>query len=275
MDTGKCPVCGKGSLTRKVLEEPFEYKGRTKTISDYVVHVCDVCGEEIVDKETLARTGEILSEFKRSVENLSPARENEANERKPRYARTSFDGPYECVFPWPEDCFVQCGGTGMVMARGSLEKVFGSSDPLREISENVVYTTAFFEAFPNDIVQGDSIYIRGEGKTIAEAEGNTWGRYMEYKACDHPAYERRRHANGGGFCMKCGMFKDNAFEPLTKCVVCGKPTWYSVDIDGNSYCEKHADDMPEEKMPEWKRSYREEPSPEGDRLLTSGCKEAS
>jgi len=242
----KCPICGKGKLTREVLEESFEYRGRAIVIPDYVVYACDTCGEKIVDKDTIERTGKVLNELKRTIDG------------KPRYARRSFKDPYECVFPWPEDCFVQCGSNEMVMAPGSFEKVFESSDPLREISENVSYMTVFFEAFPNDIIPGDSIFIRGEGKTIAEAEKKTWDMYVHYKACEHPAYERRTHTNGGGFCMKCGMFNGHAFEPLTKCVICGKPTYFSFDVDNVPYCEEHTDQMPEEKVPEWKRQYKKE-----------------
>jgi len=242
----KCPICGKGKLTREVLEESFKYKGRTMVVPGYVVYACDTCGERIVEQETLERSGKILGEFKRVVDD------------GPRYARTSFKGPYKCAFPWPEDCFVQCGSMGIVMAPGSFEKVFGSSDPLGEISGSVSYTTAFFEAFPNDIIPGNSIFIRGEGKTIAEAEKKTWGMYMRYKACDHPAYERRRHTNGGGFCMKCGMFNDRAFDPLTKCVICGKPTYYSFDTDNVPYCKEHTEQMPEDKIPEWKKQHKKE-----------------
>ncbi len=70
MDTIKCPICGKGNLIRKVVKESFEYKGKTKVIPDYVIHSCSDCGEEIVDKKTLAKTGKVLNEFKRSVEGL-------------------------------------------------------------------------------------------------------------------------------------------------------------------------------------------------------------
>ena len=41
-------------------------------------------------------------------------------------------GSYECQRDWPENCFVQCGGSGVV---------FGP---------NGNYRTAFFEAFPKD-----------------------------------------------------------------------------------------------------------------------------
>lgn len=66
-DAGPCPVCGKGRLHKKVLEETFVFKGRTIVIPEYVTQECDVCGETIVDNETLIRSDEILKEFKAQV----------------------------------------------------------------------------------------------------------------------------------------------------------------------------------------------------------------
>ena len=57
-------------------------------------------------------------------------------------------GSYECKYDWKDNCFVQCGDEGVV-----LDKVDS-------------YLTAFFEAFPKE----PKTFIRGEGKTIAEAE---------------------------------------------------------------------------------------------------------
>jgi HTH-type transcriptional regulator/antitoxin MqsA len=66
----KCPICGKGQLSKKKITETFNYKGRTITIPDYVIYECNVCGEAIVDRETLKSSGKILKEFKRQVEGL-------------------------------------------------------------------------------------------------------------------------------------------------------------------------------------------------------------
>ena len=60
-------------------------------------------------------------------------------------------GSYTPVCAWPEDCLVQWGDRGLVLRR---EKSGGS------------YTTAFFEAFPNN----PQTFIRGEGVCIEEAE---------------------------------------------------------------------------------------------------------
>lgn len=66
----KCPFCGKGKLVKKVTEEVFNYKGKTITIPNYVIHECNVCGESIVDRKTLKSAGKKLKEFKRQVEGL-------------------------------------------------------------------------------------------------------------------------------------------------------------------------------------------------------------
>ncbi|MDT8316936.1 MAG: type II toxin-antitoxin system MqsA family antitoxin [bacterium] len=65
-----CPVCGAGELTRKVIEETFEYKGRHLTIPDYVVYECDACEEEIVDKKTLKTSSGPIKDFYRAVDGL-------------------------------------------------------------------------------------------------------------------------------------------------------------------------------------------------------------
>ena len=38
-----CPICGKGTLKKDVIEEKFTYKGETITIPDYVISKCDLC----------------------------------------------------------------------------------------------------------------------------------------------------------------------------------------------------------------------------------------
>lgn len=65
-----CPVCGRGPLVREVLNETFEYKGRSITIPDYVVYKCPDCGESIVDRVTLKKSGSQLKDFQREVDGL-------------------------------------------------------------------------------------------------------------------------------------------------------------------------------------------------------------
>lgn len=69
-DGDKCPVCGSGTLTKKIIEEVFDYKGETLTIKDYVIYECPVCEESIVDRKTLDDTEGPLIEFRRKVDNL-------------------------------------------------------------------------------------------------------------------------------------------------------------------------------------------------------------
>lgn len=149
---------------------------------------------------------------------------------------------YECQYDWPEDCFIQGGKNGVVF------------------SEDGNYTTAYFEAFPED----PKTFIRGEGETLKEAEQSAWDKLQKYKACEKHVFERRGYENGMGFCKHCGMSKSEAFEPTTKCPVCGKPNYFGRDVDGNMWCEEHYDDMPEDKKPdyikraeEWNKEFEE------------------
>lgn len=66
----KCPICNKGTLKRKVIDEEFEYKGQKITLKDYVIYTCDHCGDSIVNKGTLKKSGKILKKFQREVDEL-------------------------------------------------------------------------------------------------------------------------------------------------------------------------------------------------------------
>jgi len=65
-----CPVCGAGNLTKKIVEETFEYKGKHLTVPDYVVYECAECEEEIVDRNTLKTSSKLIKDFYRSVDGL-------------------------------------------------------------------------------------------------------------------------------------------------------------------------------------------------------------
>lgn len=131
-------------------------------------------------------------------------------------ARKSFGEDYECKKEWPEDMFVQCGGSGLVISKSG---------------DN--YTTAFFEAFP----KAPSCFLRGEGSSIEEAEEDCWNRYQKVLTCDHEM-ERRDRTDGYGYCKHCS-YSSMVFEPLTKCCKCGKPSYKVRDYKGNYYCDKH------------------------------------
>jgi len=66
----KCPICRKGKLTRKEIEEVFTYKGYHIAIPDYTIYECDTCGEAIVGRNTLKESGKILKEFKKYVDSM-------------------------------------------------------------------------------------------------------------------------------------------------------------------------------------------------------------
>lgn len=66
----KCPICEKGILKEKIINEEFEYKGFTVVISNYITYECSYCKESIVDEETLKRSGEVLKKFKEEVDKL-------------------------------------------------------------------------------------------------------------------------------------------------------------------------------------------------------------
>jgi hypothetical protein len=145
------------------------------------------------------------------------------------------DGPeYDSKYEW--NCFCQGGTSGIVLPRDSMNKIF-VSDPLTGLAEGIAskesYTTAFFEAFPRN----PGCFLRGEGKTIDEAEESCWNQYQKVLNCKHEM-ERRNRTDGYGYCKHCS-YSSTVFEPLTKCCKCGKPTAYSQDHKGGWYCEKH------------------------------------
>lgn len=70
MKAQKCPICGAGSLKKKIGTESFEYKGTTKTIPNYITYSCAECGEAIVDSATLKKSGKMLNNFQCEVDGL-------------------------------------------------------------------------------------------------------------------------------------------------------------------------------------------------------------
>ncbi len=157
-----------------------------------------------------------------------------------KLARRAFGKDYKCIQPWPEDCFVQCGDDGLVISK-PMQGVLESENPLKEAVENTSYTTAFFEAFPNN----PNTFIRGEGPTVEDAEKSAWDKLQKYMTCKGHIFERRKYTNGAGFCKHCGLFNSKAFEPTTRCCICDLPTWYSMDMNNFHYCKEHVELMPE------------------------------
>jgi len=115
------------------------------------------------------------------------------------------EGIYEPTLGWPEDCYVQWGEDGVVFSKD------GS------------YSTAFFEAFP----KVPNAFIRGEGKTIEEAERSAFKWFQAILSCDGHEFERRGRTDEYGYCKKCNLGMNGVFEPLTECFKCGEKTCYS------------------------------------------------
>lgn len=105
----------------------------------------------------------------------------------------------ECL--WPEDCMVQWGDNGMVL--DNLEKALTLGE-----KPNIVRYTAFFEAFPTD----PDTFIRGEGKSVSEAEMKAFKCFEKQKNCQEHEFEKRGYKNGCGICRKCGLFMSSIFS---------------------------------------------------------------
>lgn len=176
---------------------------------------------------------------------------------------------YDSKYEW--NCFCQGGSKGIVLPSGSFNKIF-KEDPLEGLVEGMVskesYTTAFFEAFPKN----PRCFLRGEGKTIEEAEESCWKKYQNVLNCNHEM-ERRNRTDGYGYCKHCS-YSSMVFEPLTKCCKCGKPTAYTTDYKGKYYCKKHARNKPKNPNPEkWElfHNYDERRLPRKYKKLLKKC----
>lgn len=167
-------------------------------------------------------------------------------------ARQSFGDPYECQKPWPDDCFCQCGGKGVVFTDDSLEKTL--TDPAEGLeaikavagkpSKKSHYKTAFFEAFP----KSPSCFIRGEGYTVEEAEQKAFEKYQKILNCLTHEWDRKNRTDGYCYCTKCPL-SGTFLEPLTKCHVCQVPTSRYTNKDDVHYCMDHYYQLtPEEAM---------------------------
>lgn len=154
----------------------------------------------------------------------------------------------ETQHPWPEDMFIQGGGSGLV---------------IRSASQGGNYGTAFVE------IQHESCgFIRGEGLTVSEAETAAWQKYQRAIECPGHEYEARHWKNGAGACKHCNRFAINVFTPEQLgclCKKCGVPTFWSR-IGDDFFCEPHAND-PDTL---WLREQRRQAVREGKAETVSG-----
>jgi len=149
-------------------------------------------------------------------------------------------------YPWPQDCFLQGSDSGLVFEQGTLSKAFEDPKVAHQIiaNPNTVkhYTTAFLEAFPIS----PKTFIRGEGKTLEDAEDSAWEQFQRIINCKGHAFDRRGRTDSGGFCIHCKLFKSDSFEPLERCFICNKPTYYTTDRHHRFYCEQHKNSIAQE-----------------------------
>lgn len=138
---------------------------------------------------------------------------------------------YDCHFAWPDDCSVQGGSGGVVFT-----KTGG-------------YTTAFFEAFP----KAPRTFIRGEGKTIEDAEKSAWEQYQKIVNCQDHEFERNGYTDGTGICKHCNYQKSDIFEPEQYCNICHTPTNWKRSKKNDWYCKEHQDMIPEADQFSWQK----------------------
>ena len=127
------------------------------------------------------------------------------------------DSDYTPRHDWPGDTFVQWGGAGIVLGKNP-------------------YSTAFFEAFPDKQASTAGGFIRGEGKTIDEAEDNAFAKFQKQGGCNH-LWGREHYRNSGQLCRYCRAFRCNEVKEV---VILGrhrKPLeWYeahSLEMDSD------------------------------------------
>lgn len=125
------------------------------------------------------------------------------------------DNEYKPRHDWPGDTLVQWGGKGVVLGKNP-------------------YSTAFFEAFPDKKLTAGG-FIRGEGKTIDEAEDDAFSQYQKEASCRH-LWGREHYRNSGQLCRYCRAFR---CDQVKEVVVLGrhrKPVeWYhAYDLEMES-----------------------------------------
>jgi hypothetical protein len=156
-----------------------------------------------------------------------------------KQARRSFGESYNCKQEWPEDCFVQCGGNGIVLTEGSISDIKDTEDAVDVLkavagrpNNKKHYRTAFFEAFPKT----PSCFLRGEGGTVEEAEESCFKKFQKILSCSHTEFDRRGREDGYAFCKTC-PYSGTLLAPLTTCTQCEKPTHEHQDAEKRWHCD--------------------------------------
>ena len=128
------------------------------------------------------------------------------------------DADYKPRHDWPGDTLVQWGGNGVVLGKNP-------------------YSTAFFEAFPDEKLSTAGGFIRGEGATIEDAEADAFAKFTKQDECNH-LWGREHYRNSGQLCRHCRAFR---CDQLKEVVILGrhrKPVeWYhayDLEMDSDS-----------------------------------------
>lgn len=123
---------------------------------------------------------------------------------------------YTCKYDWPTECFVQCGGKGIVMGN----------------QHRKGYVTAFFEAFPFNN------FIRGEGETIDLAEDAAWKKYQVMANCTEHSFKKSESRQRDAVCECCELSVRDYYPPEKECSCCGKSN-VSLSIYDQYFCLEH------------------------------------
>ena len=150
------------------------------------------------------------------------------------------DADHTPLDSWPDDCLVQWGGRGIVLGFG----------------DKSTYQTAFFEAFPHG-----GCFIRGEGKTIVDAEAKAFEQFQKEISCTHQwsrgarviskPGERKRwqthYTNGGAICKRCNAFAVK-FRPIVELGNARRPlSIMEIDSVANGFSRPCPEDKEDHK----------------------------
>ena len=160
--------------------------------------------------------------------------------------------PIKLLFPWGRNTGVQGGSNGIVFCDKpyrtayfeAFPKLLNEVIPTRTRFRRHRYTSTSGEKIILDPSGWETIFIRGEGKTIRHAEIDCWLDYMRIVRCRDHVMDRRKRTDGYCYCVKCGM-SDTLLEPMTSCHVCGvKTNWCHFEFNSEPksrwFCKSHA-----------------------------------